>query len=48
VKWIEHMRHCWMCQIEVELDVERYLGKHIAWFVNLESGEYMEREDQLP
>lgn len=34
-----------MCQMEVELDVERYLGKHIAWFVDLESGEYWEKWD---
>jgi len=45
VKWIEHLPRCWMCQIEVELDVERYLGKHIAWFVDLESGEYLEEQD---
>lgn len=45
VKWIEHLPRCRMCQMEVELDVERYLGKHIAWFVDLESGEYWEKWD---
>ena len=44
VKWIEHLPHCRWCQLEVELDVERYLG-HIAWFVDLESGEYWEKWD---
>jgi len=46
VKWIEHLPRCWLCQIELELDVERYLGKHIAWFVDLESGEYWEKADR--
>lgn len=45
VKWIEHLPRCRWCRIEVELDVERYLGKSIAWFVDLESGEYLEEWD---
>lgn len=44
VKWIEHLPRCQICQLELELDVERYLGKHIAWFVNLESSEYFEEQ----
>ena len=46
VKWIEHLPRCRLCQLETELDVERYLGKHIAWFVDLESGEYWEKADR--
>ena len=45
VKWIEHLPHCRRCRIEVEIDVERYLGSHIAWFVDLQSGEYWEKSD---
>jgi hypothetical protein len=42
LKWIEHIQGCWRCQMELKLDVERYLGKHTFWFLCLEN-EYLER-----
>jgi len=44
VKFIEHLPHCWICQVELELDVERYLGNHSFWWLCLENNEYLERQ----
>jgi hypothetical protein len=44
VKFIEHLPGCHICKIELELDVERYLGKHSPWWLSLELSPYMEKE----
>lgn len=44
VKFIGHLPHCWMCQMELKLDVERYLGNHSFWWLCLENNEYLERQ----
>ena len=43
VKFIEHLPHCWICQVELELDVERYMGNHSFWWCCLENNQYLER-----
>jgi len=43
VKFIEHLPGCWLCKMELQLDVERYLGNHSFWYVGLENSEYLER-----
>lgn len=42
VKFIEHLPRCRFCQLEVQLDVERYNGVHSTWYLCLESSEYLE------
>jgi hypothetical protein len=42
-KWILHLPRCRYCQLTAELDVERYNGKHVAWFLDLENSPYMEK-----
>lgn len=42
VKFIEHLPKCWMCQMNLRLDVERYNGTHTFWFLSLENNEYLE------
>jgi hypothetical protein len=44
VKFIEHLPHCWMCQMELQLDVERYNGTHLLWYLCLENSEYLEEQ----
>jgi hypothetical protein len=44
VKFIGHLLHCRMCQILLELDVERYLGTRSTWYLNLENSPYLERQ----
>lgn len=43
VKFIGHLPHCKMCQILLELDVERYLGTRSTWYLNLENSPSLER-----
>jgi hypothetical protein len=44
VKFIEHLPHCRICQLELQLDVERYNGVHSTWYLCLENSEYLEEE----
>jgi len=41
-KFIEHLPHCRYCQLNLELDVERYNGVHSSWYLCLENNEYLE------
>lgn len=43
VKFIGHLPHCRMCQMLLELNVERYMGVHSTWYVCLENNDYLER-----
>jgi len=43
VKFIEHLPHCWVHQMELQLDVERYMGNHSFWWCCLENNQYLER-----
>lgn len=43
VKFIEHLPKCRFCLLELELDVERYLGTRSFWFLCLENNEYLEQ-----
>lgn len=36
VQWIEHVRKCKRCQIEVQIAIERYYGRNCPWYLNLE------------
>jgi hypothetical protein len=42
VKFIEHLPGCWLCKMELKLDVERYLGNRSFWYLCLENSEYLE------
>jgi len=42
VKFIEHLPGCWLCKMELKLDVERYLGTRSFWWLCLENSEYLE------
>lgn len=42
VKFIEHLPHCRICQLLLQLDVERYNGVHSTWYLCLENNEYLE------
>jgi len=44
VKFIGHLPRCWMCQMELRLDVERYNGTHTFWYLCLENNEYLEEQ----
>jgi len=44
VKFIEHLPRCWICQVELKLDVERYNGTRSLWYLCLENSEYLEAE----
>ena len=44
VKFIEHLSHCRYCQLNLELDVERYNGVHSTWYLSLENNEYLEEK----
>jgi hypothetical protein len=44
VKFIEHLPRCRFCQLELQLDVERYNGVHSTWYLSLENSEYLEEE----
>lgn len=44
VKFIEHLPHCRICKIELQLDVERYNGNHSTWYLGLENSEYIEEQ----
>lgn len=44
VKFIEHLPHCRYCQLNLELDVERYNGNHSTWYLSLENNEYLEEK----
>jgi len=44
VKFIEHLPRCWICQMELKLDIERYLGNHSTWYLSLENNEYLEEQ----
>jgi len=44
VKFIEHLPGCWMCRMELQLDVERYLGNRCFWYLCLENNEYLEEQ----
>jgi hypothetical protein len=44
VKFIEHLPHCWVCKLELQLDVERYNGNRSTWYLCLENNEYLEAE----
>lgn len=43
VKFIEHLATCRFCQLERQLDVERYLGNRSTWYLSLENSEYIEK-----
>jgi len=43
-KFIEHLPHCRYCQLNLELDVERYNGNHSTWYLSLENNEYLEEK----
>lgn len=43
-KFIEHLPSCHICKIELEIDVERYLGQHSPWWLSLEGSPYLEEE----
>ena len=43
-KFIEHLSHCRYCQLNLELDVERYNGDHSTWYLSLENNEYLEEK----
>ena len=42
VKFIDHLPSCRMCLIEIEIDVERYMGRRSFWWVDLQGSEYLE------
>lgn len=42
-KFIAHLPHCYFCQMELQIDVERYLGNHSFWYLCLENSPYLER-----
>lgn len=44
VKFIEHLPRCWICQMELKLDVERYNGNRSTWYLCLENNEYLEEQ----
>jgi len=44
VKFIEHLPHCRICQLELQLDVERYNGVHSTWYLCLENNVYLEEQ----
>lgn len=44
VKFIQHLPHCWVCRMEIQLDVERYLGRRSKWYLCLENNEYLEEQ----
>jgi len=44
VKFIEHLPSCWICRMELQLDVERYLGNRSFWYLCLENNEYLEEQ----
>lgn len=43
VRIIAHLPKCWLCQMELKLDVERYNGTRCFWFLSLENSSYLER-----
>jgi hypothetical protein len=43
VKFIEHLPKCYMCKMELQLDVERYLGTRTFWWICLENNQYLEQ-----
>jgi uncharacterized protein (UPF0305 family) len=43
-KFIEHLPRCRYCQLNLELDVERYNGNHSTWYLSLENNEYLEEK----
>jgi len=43
-KFIEHLPHCRYCQLNLELDVERYNGNHSTWYLSLENNECLEEK----
>lgn len=36
ISWIEHIRSCRQCQIEMQINIERYCGSRGPWYLNLE------------
>jgi len=44
VKFIEHLPRCSICQVELQLDVERYNGNRSFWYLCLENSEYLEEQ----
>lgn len=42
LKFIEHLPHCRICQCELQLDVERYNGTRLFWYLSLENSEYLQ------
>lgn len=43
VKFIEYLPHKRIWQMELQLDVERYLGNHSTWYLCLENSDYLEK-----
>ena len=41
IKFIRHARNCERCLVELQLDVERYMGSRLLWYLNLQNEEYM-------
>ena len=39
--FIEHVKTCEMCQMELCLSVERYLGSRGPWWIDLRNGDYL-------
>jgi len=35
IKFILHVRRCYWCRMEVQLSVERYLGRGLPWFFDI-------------
>jgi len=44
LKFLKHFPKCPLCQAELMIDVERYLGKHMFWWLCLENSEYLEEQ----
>jgi len=44
VRFIEHLPGCLRCRAEVMLDVERYNGTRLFWYLCLDNSQYLEEE----
>ena len=41
LRWIKHFPKCRRCQAELIINVERYMGSRLMWWLNLENEEYL-------
>jgi len=49
VKFIRHALKCHQCQVEIQLDIERYGGRMCPWYLSIEYWDLLDLdEDEMP